>query len=245
MRGCTRTVPSVLFNRAASLRQAVRDEGKTPPSFLLTLGLAASRPAASADPPVASVLLAIGRVRFNGVDVTAWMPHQREQVGIRFFSQDASVYGKMTVEDALLAESLSLELNVKRRRSQLDELLFQFGLNSKSKELVGSLSSGERTRLEIARCLVGKPSLLVLDEPFEATDVVTTHGIEDILSDASQKGLSILLTDCRGREILPIVHRTFVLRDGVVVVSGDAETILSNLDARRDYFGDDGLPRRY
>jgi lipopolysaccharide export system ATP-binding protein len=185
-----------------------------------------------------------GRVRFNGVDVTNWMPGQRERVGIRFISQDASVYGKMTVEDTLLADSQSLEMNSKRRRSQLDELLFQFGLNSKMNELVGSLSFGEQTRLAIAKCLVGKPSLLVLDEPFEATDVVTTHGIEDILGDASQKGLSVLLTDKRGLQVLPLAHRTYVLHDGKVIVNGNAKTVLSNLDARREYFGDDGFPRR-
>lgn len=84
----------------------------------------------------------------------------------------------------------------------------------------------------------------MLDEPFEATGLVTTHGIEDILSDASQKGLSVLLTDNRGREVLPLAHRTYVLRDGQVVVSGDAKTVLGNLAARRAYFGDNGFPRR-
>jgi lipopolysaccharide export system ATP-binding protein len=59
-----------------------------------------------------------GRVRFAGVDVTDWMPGQRERLGIRFVPQDASVYRKMTVEDALLAAPQSLEMNVKRRRSQ-------------------------------------------------------------------------------------------------------------------------------
>ncbi len=99
--------------------------------------------------------------------------------------------------------------------------------------------------MAIATCLVGDPALLCLDEPFEATDVVTTHAIEDILSELPSKGISVLLTDRRGRHILPLAHRTYLLRDGGVVVSGDAETVLSNLDARRDYFGDDWFPRRY
>jgi len=185
-----------------------------------------------------------GRVRFAGVDVTDWMPDRRQRLGVRFIARDVSVYRTMTVEQALLADSQSLEMNAKQQRSQIDELIFQFGLNSKRNALVGSLSFGEQTRLAIAKCLVGKPALLVLDEPFEATDLVTTRGIEDILDDASRKGLSVLLTDKRGHNILPLARRTYVLSGGRVIASGDAKTVLGNLDARREYFGDDVYPRR-
>jgi lipopolysaccharide export system ATP-binding protein len=185
-----------------------------------------------------------GRVRFVGVDVTEWMPDRRQRLGVRFMARDLSVYRTMTVQQALLADSQSLEMNAKQHRSQSDELVTQFGLNSKRNDLVGSLSFGEQMRLAIAKCLVGKPSLVVLDEPFEATDLVTTRGIEDILNDASQKGLSVLLTDNRGHHILPLARRTYVLSGGRVIVGGDAKTVLGNLVARREYFGDDVFPKR-
>jgi lipopolysaccharide export system ATP-binding protein len=186
-----------------------------------------------------------GRVRLNGIDVTDWMPGQRERLGIRFVPQDASVYQKITAEDALLAAPQSLEMNVKQRRSQVDELLFQFGLDWRRNEIVGSLSFGEQMRLAIAKCLVGNPSLLLLDEPFEATDVVTTHGIESILSELPTKGISVLLTDNRGLQVLPLAHRTYVLRDGKVIASGNAVAVLGILNARRAYFGDKGFPKLF
>jgi len=183
-----------------------------------------------------------GRVRFAGVDVTDWMPDRRQRLGVRFIARDASVYRTMTVEQALLADSQPLEMNPKQRCAQANELLRQFGLDSKRSETVGSLSSGEWTRLAIAKCMVGKPSLVVLEEPFEATDTVTTHSIECILKDASQSGVSVLLTDKRGRKILTLAHRTYVLGGGKVIASGNAVAVLGNPHARRAYFGNDDLP---
>jgi lipopolysaccharide export system ATP-binding protein len=184
-----------------------------------------------------------GRVLFNGVDSTDWMPDRRVRLGVRCIARELSVYRTMTVEQALMADSQSLEMNPKQQRSQADELLRQFGLDSRRNAIVGSLSIGEQRRLEIAKCLVGKPSLVVLDEPFDVLDLVTTHSIEVILSDASQSGLSVLLTDNRGRDILTLAHRIYVLCGGKVVVSGDAKTVLGNLDARRAYFGEEGFSK--
>jgi lipopolysaccharide export system ATP-binding protein len=186
-----------------------------------------------------------GRVLFNGVDVADWMPDRRQLLGVRFIARDVSVYRTMTVEQALLANSQPLEMNPKRRSSQANELLTQFGLDSRRNAMVGSLSIGEQRRLEIARCLVGKPSLVVLDEPFEPLDLVTTHSIRGILSDASQRGLSVLLTDHRGRDILRLTHRTYVLCDGRVIASGNAVAVLGNPIARRSYFGEKNLKGRF
>lgn len=179
-----------------------------------------------------------GRVLFNGVDVTDWMPDRRAGLGVRFIARDVSTYRTMTVEQALLADFQSLEMNPKQQRSQADELLTQFSLHSRRNEGVGSLSIGEQRRLEIAKCLVGKPLLVVLHEPFDVLDLVTRHSIEDILNDASKSGLSVLVTDSRGRDIVTLAHRTYVLGGGRVIVSGNAETVFGNPDARREYFGE-------
>lgn len=185
-----------------------------------------------------------GRVLFDGIDITDWMPDRRQRLGVRFIPQDVSVYRTMTVEQALVADLQPLELNARQKRSQADELLSQFGLEWRRGKTVGSLSIGEQRRLEIAKCLVGKPSLVVLDEPFDVVDLLVMHSIEEILKNASQSGLSVLLTDNRGHNILPFVHRSYVLSGGRVIVGGDAKTVLGNLDARREYFGDDVFPRR-
>jgi lipopolysaccharide export system ATP-binding protein len=184
-----------------------------------------------------------GRILFNGVDVTDWMPDRRERLGIRFVTRNSGLHLRTTVHQSLLEEAQSLEINLKPRRSQVDDLLVQFGLNWRKDEIVDQLSFGERTRLEIAKCLIGEPSLILLDEPFEGLDIVTMHSIESTLSEVVERGISVLLTDRRGREILRLAHRTYVLCHGKVLISGDARTVLCSPDARREYFGDEGRPR--
>jgi len=119
----------------------------------------------------------------------------------------------------------------------IDRLLTQFGLQNKRKQIASTLSGGERRRLEIARCLASKPSLILLDEPFTGIDPVTISSIQDIIAELCDSGISILLTDHRERETLAITHRNYIICAGKVIVSGDAETVLHDPTATRDYFG--------
>ena len=101
----------------------------------------------------------------------------------------------------------------------------------------GTLSGGERRRLEIARCLASKPKLILLDEPFTGIDPVTIHSIQDIIADLRNSGISILLTDHRERETLTITDRSYIICAGKVIVSGDAATVLNDPTAQDLYFG--------
>jgi len=92
--------------------------------------------------------------------------------------------------------------------------------------------------LEIARCLASSPQLILLDEPFTGIDPVTIHGIQDIISELRDNGISILLTDHRERETLILTDRTYIVYEGKVLVSGGVETVLSNKEAQLQYFGD-------
>ena len=121
---------------------------------------------------------------------------------------------------------------------QIDRLLGQFGLDTKRRQIASTLSGGERRRLEIARCLASKPALILLDEPFTGIDPVTIHSIQDIIADLCDSGISILLTDHRERETLAITHRNYIISHGKVIVSGDAETVLHDRNAMREYFGE-------
>ncbi len=83
-----------------------------------------------------------------------------------------------------------------------------------------SLSGGERRRLEIARCLVSEPEIILLDEPFTGIDPVTIDSIQDIIRDLRDRGISILITDHQVRETLEITDRSYVIRAGQVLCHG-------------------------
>ncbi len=178
-----------------------------------------------------------GRVLLRGADVTNWPMYKRARHGMGYLPQDDSCFKKLTVEQNLFAVLEYLDINRKERFRRTDDLLERFGLADKRKQLAGTLSGGERRRLEISRCLASRPELILLDEPFTGIDPVTIHGIQDIIRDLRDRGISILLTDHRERETLTITDRSYIVCAGKVIVSGDAETVLSDPNAQASYFG--------
>lgn len=178
-----------------------------------------------------------GRVIFNGVDVTNWPLYRRAQQGMGYLPQDESIFVKLSVEQNIIAVLEYLPLSYQQRKHRVDDLLHQFGLTDKRKQVASTLSGGERRRLEIARCLATRPKLILLDEPFTGIDPVTIHSIQDIIADLRNQGISILLTDHRERETLTITDRSYIVFNGRILCSGDAETVLSDEQAQQFYFG--------
>ncbi len=178
-----------------------------------------------------------GSVFLNDVDVTRWSMFRRARHGMGYLPQDDSIFGKLSVEQNILAILEYLNVNRRERHEMVDDLLEQFGLADKRRQTASTLSGGERRRLEIARCLASRPELILLDEPFTGIDPVTIHSIQDIIADLRDNGISILLTDHRERETLTITDRSYIICGGKVLVSGGAETVLSDPMAQQLYFG--------
>src|SRR5262249_50262278 len=111
-----------------------------------------------------------GQVWFDGKDVTRLPMDRRARLGMGYLSQETSVFRKLSVEQNILAileampvcRSLGRRLNRKERWKRTDEILEQFGLNRVRKNKAARLSGGEKRRLEIARCLVCEPLLILL-----------------------------------------------------------------------------------
>ena len=106
------------------------------------------------------------------------------------------------------------------------------------KSKAGNLSGGERRRLEIARCLVAEPKIIMLDEPFAGIDPVTVQSIQVVIRELADDGISILITDHAAREILQITDRTYVVSAGQILCSGSADEIVRHEVVREKYLGD-------
>lgn len=187
-----------------------------------------------------------GRVVLNGLDVTRWPMYRRaREGGMGYLAQESSVFRKLSVEKNLLGMMEMIGIDRKTRRRRCDELLEQFKIAKLRKSLAMSLSGGERRRLEIARCLVSDPRLILLDEPFTGIDPVTIASIQDIIRGLRDSGISILITDHQVRETLQITDRSYVIRGGQVLCHGRPHEVLANPEARKYYFGEGmevGLP---
>ena len=180
-----------------------------------------------------------GTVHLGEHDATGWPMYRRAaEGGMGYLAQESSVFRKLTVEQNLLGILELLGVDRRTRRRRCDELLEQFGIARLRKNCALSLSGGERRRLEIARCLVSNPRIILLDEPFTGIDPVTISGIQQIIRDLRAAGISFLITDHQVRETLQITDRSYVIREGQVLCHGTPAEVLSHPEARRVYFGD-------
>jgi lipopolysaccharide export system ATP-binding protein len=187
-----------------------------------------------------------GQVFLKDVEVTNWPMYRRcREGGMGYLAQESSVFRKLTVEKNLLGMMEMLDIDRPTRRKRCDELLEQFSITHLRKSLAMSLSGGERRRLEIARCLVSNPELILLDEPFTGIDPVTIASIQEIIRNLRDIGISILITDHQVRETLQITDRSYVIRSGKVLCHGSPQDVVRNPEARKYYFGEGlelGLP---
>jgi lipopolysaccharide export system ATP-binding protein len=184
-----------------------------------------------------------GRVLFAGTDVTRWPMYRRARLGMGYLSQETSVFRKLTVEQNLLAilETMPVprgEHPTKYRKEVAAELLDQFGLMKLKDNLAMTLSGGERRRLEISRCLVTEPALILLDEPFTGIDPKTIADIQDIVRGLRDAGIGILLTDHNVAETLKITDRAYVIWEGKVFAHGTPAEIVRNPEVRKRYLGE-------
>jgi lipopolysaccharide export system ATP-binding protein len=181
-----------------------------------------------------------GSVKLGGIDVTNWPMYRRAREGrMGYLAQESSVFRKLTVEKNLLGVMELLGFDRKARNDRCAELLEKFDITRLRKSLAQSLSGGERRRLEIARCLVSNPKIILLDEPFTGIDPVTIASIQKIIRRLCDDGISILITDHQARETLQITNRIYVIRAGKVFYHGTPAEVLANPEARKHYFGED------
>lgn len=180
-----------------------------------------------------------GRVFLSGEDVTKWPMYLRaREGGMGYLPQQSSVFAKLSAQDNLRGIMQLLGFKRSRQRERCEELLDQFKIAHIRKTAAGKLSGGERRRLEIARCLVSDPQIIMLDEPFAGIDPVTVQSIQSIIRNLANNGIAILITDHAAREILQITDRTYVVDEGRILVSGSSAQITQNEIVRAKYLGD-------
>jgi lipopolysaccharide export system ATP-binding protein len=184
-----------------------------------------------------------GSVFLSDQEVTNWPMFRRARDGgMGYLAQESSVFRKLTVEQNLWCMLELLGVRGRARRQRCLELLEQFSIAHVRKSRASRLSGGERRRLEIARCLVSEPEIIMLDEPFAGIDPVTVQSIQNIIRDLQEQGISILITDHAAREILQIVDRCYVINSGSVMCDGTAEEVKEHEEVRRSYLGDIDAP---
>jgi len=181
-----------------------------------------------------------GSVRIDDLDITDLPIHGRARAGIGYLPQEASIFRKLTVSDNIMAIlETRKDLNRKQRIAKMESLLEEFHITHIRDSLGMSLSGGERRRVEIARALATVPQFILLDEPFAGVDPISVSDIKEIVRHLKERGIGVLITDHNVRETLDICETAYIVSEGHIIASGNAEAILNNDKVRAVYLGED------
>lgn len=186
-----------------------------------------------------------GSVHFDDIEITKMPMYKRARLGLAYLPQEPSIFRKLSVEDNIMAILETQRLTKSQRVARREELLEEFGIGHIRKSKGYMLSGGERRRCEIARALAAEPKFILLDEPFAGIDPIAVEDIMEIVRKLKHKGIGVLITDHNVHETLSITDRSYILIDGSIFVSGNADEIAANEEVRRRYLGESFSLERY
>jgi lipopolysaccharide export system ATP-binding protein len=179
-----------------------------------------------------------GKIWLDGEEITGQPMYQRARLGLGYLAQEASIFRGMTVENNVRAV---VELHHTGRQAieeEVSRLLEELRIDHLRHALASGLSGGERRRCEIARALAGRPSFMLLDEPFAGIDPLAIADIRQVIRYLAGQGIGVLITDHNVRETLDIIDHASIISGGAVLFEGKAEDVVRDPEVRRVYLGD-------
>tara|TARA_B100001769_G_C21979727_1_gene526797 strand:- start:238 stop:939 length:702 start_codon:yes stop_codon:yes gene_type:complete len=182
-----------------------------------------------------------GKVLINGIDCTNIPIYER---ATKFKLGYVPQYGGF-IQDLTLYENLNLvgEIHIKEkelRKSKIDKIISQFEFDALLKIKAKHLSGGQKKKLVISMALMNDPSILLLDEPFAALDILTIKMLQEIIVNLqSFEKITVVVCDHQARDLLSCVDRAIVLSNGKIIASGSPDEIVKDSSARTAYFGDE------
>ena len=179
-----------------------------------------------------------GSVYLDDEDITRFPMYKRARKGIGYLSLESSIFRGLSVGQNIMAILETLDLSRTERRERLAELLAELGIEKLVNQSAATLSGGERRRVEITRALVTNPAFLLLDEPFVGIDPIVVQDIQTIIGRLKERGIGILITDHSVRETLSVTDRAYIMYEGKILLSGGAQELATNDEAKRVYLGE-------
>ena len=165
--------------------------------------------------------------------------YKRARKGVGYLAQEPSIFSKLTVENNLkLVLEMRKDLTKDEQEEKLNSLLDDFSVTKLRNSKGGTLSGGERRRVEIARSLCMDPDFVLLDEPFAGVDPIAVEEIQAIVNSLKERNIGVLITDHNVRETLSITDRSYLLFNGQILKSGTSEALANDKEAKRLYLGE-------
>jgi len=177
-----------------------------------------------------------GKVTFNGVDLGSVPASKVVSKGMALCPEGRRIFQQMTVRENL--EMGGFTRDKAEIPASLDEMFQRFPrLKEREKQIAGTLSGGEQQMLAMARALMSRPRLLMLDEPSMGLAPILVEQIFDIIKELHGSGTTILLVEQNAQMALSVADRAYVMETGKITMSGNAQDLLHNDAVRKAYLG--------
>ena len=178
-----------------------------------------------------------GAITYNGEDITGMPAYEVLKKGISLVPEGRMLFGKLTVY-----ENLSMGAYTRKNQDEIKKTLDMVyelfpRVRERAEQKAETLSGGEQQMVAIARGLMSKPSLLILDEPSLGLMTKLVKEVLQFVKTIRETGISVLIVEQNVNETLAIADRAYVIQDGTTVISGTPEELNGNDEIRRIYLG--------
>ncbi len=178
-----------------------------------------------------------GTITYEGQSIAKLAAHEIVKLGMSHAPEGRGIFPLMTVE-----ENLELGAYIRHDHSEISKdremaLTLFPRVRERLKQVAGTLSGGEQQMVAIARALMARPKLLLLDEPSLGLAPQIVQTIFKIIRDINQRGTTILLVEQNAHMALQIAHRAYVLETGAIAMEGDAKELAKSDEVRKAYLG--------
>jgi branched-chain amino acid transport system ATP-binding protein len=179
-----------------------------------------------------------GTVRFAGAELNGRKPHEIMRLGIGHAPEGRRIFPRLTVRENLELGGFT-QTDRGRLRSDIDEACGLFPvLGERMNQMGGTLSGGEQQMLAIARALVGRPKLLLLDEPSLGLAPLIVAKVFEVIASLASRGIAVLLVEQNARAALKLASRGYVLETGRITLTGTGPELAADRRVRDAYLGE-------
>ena len=178
-----------------------------------------------------------GSITYNGTDLQKTDPSKMISLGIAHVPEGRHVFPEMTVEENLQMGAF-ISKNKEETAATMQDVYEKFPrLRERRRQLAGTLSGGEQQMVAVGRALMGKPSIILMDEPSMGLSPLLVKEVFAIIKEIHAAGITVLLNEQNAKMALSIADRAYVLETGTISISGDAQELLKDERVKRAYLG--------
>ncbi len=179
-----------------------------------------------------------GSITLGSTDLLATPADRIVSLGLAQVPEGRRVFSKMSVYENLIMGAFTRNDAKSEIEADVEKMYARFPrLKERHKQLAGTMSGGEQQMLAIARALMSRPKILLMDEPSMGLAPILVDEIFSIIKDTNKDGMTILLVEQNAHKALSVADRAYVLETGKIIMEGDAKELLNDDRVRQAYLG--------